>query len=73
MPYSITEKTTDPATTVYASATTSDDQIYLDSSGTGSTSYTIKFGQSVDTDIFYSVNGSGIRTVVGTRPRGSGH
>jgi len=68
MSFSITEKTTDPATTVYASATTTDTDTYLDNPGTGSTSYSIKFGQTVDVDIFYTTNGAGKRVVVGSRP-----
>lgn len=73
MPLSIQEKTTDPATTVYAASNTSDTNTYLDDPGTGSTSYTIKYGESVDVDIYYVTNGAGKRTVVGTRPHGSGH
>ena len=68
MPLSIQEKTTDPATTVYAASNTSDTNTYLDDPGAGSTSYTIKYGESVDVDIYYVTNGAGKRTVIGSRP-----
>lgn len=73
MPLFITEKKTDPATTVYAYGST-DTNTYLDPpvSGTYST-YAIKYGSSTDVDITYTTNGSGKRYVVGTRPSGSGH
>ena len=68
MPSFITEKTADSPTTVYAASNTSDVNTYLDNPGTGSTSYTIKYGESVDVDIYYVTNGAGKRTVIGSRP-----
>lgn len=69
---SITVKTTDPSTPVYAYGAT-DPNTYLDPPASGTyTAYAICYADTVDTDVFYDTI-SGKRFVVGTRPHGSGH